>query len=110
MYGLVIKADGTQTVLANLGRIDRANTATFFRTYITDAERLDSRTVFSHGDDGSITATVAGRTVKVITDAAEADYFRAQRRWMCGTMSPSRAARPTWAQVQNRTGSEAWAW
>lgn len=96
MYGIVTKAQG-QTVLANLGRIDTARTDIFFRAYMTDAERRVA--VFSHGDDGSIRATLPERIVEVIVDPAEAVYFRAQRLYSCGTMSPGRKPAPTWAEA-----------
>lgn len=98
MYGIVTKAQG-QTVLANLGRIDSANTGAFFSAYMTDAERLDSNTRFEHADDGSIRAVLPDRIVEVLVDSAEAVYFRAQRLHMLGTMSPGRGKGPSWDEA-----------
>lgn len=96
MYGLVTKA-GTQTVLANLGRIDRAETGIFFRTHLGEQH---GAAFFDHAArDGSIVATVGDLRVEVVVDAAEAAYFRTQRYWDCGTLRPGRV-RPTWEQVE----------
>lgn len=94
MYGLVTKG-ATQVAVANLGRIDRAATGTFFRTYLGEAH---GSAHFSHGADGSIVATAGDLRVEVVVDAAEAAYFRAQQLWSAGTLRPGRV-RPTWDAV-----------
>jgi hypothetical protein len=97
MYGLVF-SKGTQTVVANLGRIDVANTGDFFRTYLGEQHLSAS---FRHGRDGSIVAIAGDLRVEVTVDAAEAQWEQVRRFAACATMSPARQ-RPnlSWDAVQ----------